>query len=170
MRYTSDLTDAEWQLIDYCFPKPCQTGRPREPSQRELLNAIFYLTKTACQWRNLSTHFAPWGNVIAVSGRNRRASDILSLARPARSVHQQIRGLDPFAKKSNTRIPRQRREEIWGQEKWDVAASRQSAANQIILANECGGLPTRRYTGKGSEHINNLSPSETKSVRNSAES
>jgi putative transposase len=63
MRYTSDLTDAEWQLIDYCFPKPCQTGRPREHSYRELLNGIFYLTKTACQWRNLPESFAPWGTV-----------------------------------------------------------------------------------------------------------
>jgi putative transposase len=63
MRYTSDLTDAEWQLIDCCFPKPCQTGRPRQHSHRELLNAIFYLTKTACQWRNLPEHFAPWGTV-----------------------------------------------------------------------------------------------------------
>ena len=63
MRYTSDLTDTEWQLIDYCFPKPCQTGRPREHSYRELLNGIFYLTKTACQWRNLPESFAPWGTV-----------------------------------------------------------------------------------------------------------
>ena len=63
MRYTSDLTDAEWQLIHYCFPKPCKTGRPREHSYRELLNAIFYLSKTACQWRNLPEHFAPWGTV-----------------------------------------------------------------------------------------------------------
>jgi putative transposase len=63
MRYTSDLTDAEWQLIDYCFPKPCKTGRPREHSYRELLNAIFYLSKTACQWRNLPENFAPWGTV-----------------------------------------------------------------------------------------------------------
>jgi hypothetical protein len=43
MRYTSDLTDAEWQLIDYCFPEPCKTRRPREHSYRELLNAIFGL-------------------------------------------------------------------------------------------------------------------------------
>lgn len=63
MRYTSDLSDAEWQLIHYCFPKPCKTGRPREHTQRELLNAIFYLTKTACQWRNLPAHFAPWRTV-----------------------------------------------------------------------------------------------------------
>jgi transposase len=58
MRYTSDLTDAEWQLIDYCFPKPAKPGRPREHAFRELVNAIFYLTKTGCQWRNLPEHFA----------------------------------------------------------------------------------------------------------------
>jgi len=28
MRYTTDLTDAEWQLIHYCFPKPSKTGPP----------------------------------------------------------------------------------------------------------------------------------------------
>lgn len=63
MRYTSDLTDAEWQHLYYCFPKSCKTGRPREHSYRELLNAIFYLTKTACQWRNLPADFAPWRTV-----------------------------------------------------------------------------------------------------------
>lgn len=63
MRYTSDLNDAEWQLIHHCFPKPCKTGRPREHRHRELLNAIFYLTKTACQWRNLPAYFAPWRTV-----------------------------------------------------------------------------------------------------------
>jgi transposase len=41
MRYTSDLTDAEWQLIDYGFPKPAKTGGPREHAFGELVNAIF---------------------------------------------------------------------------------------------------------------------------------
>lgn len=63
MRYTSDLTDAEWELIHYCFPKPSKQGRPRKHLFRELLNAIFYLVKTACQWRNLPAHFAPWATV-----------------------------------------------------------------------------------------------------------
>lgn len=60
MRYTSDLTDAEWQLIHYCFPKPSPTGRPREHTYRELLNGLFYLNKTGCQWRNAPADFAPW--------------------------------------------------------------------------------------------------------------
>lgn len=63
MRYTHDLTDAEWQLIHYCFPKPAQTGRPREHTYRELLDAMFYLVRTGCQWRNLPTDFAPWRTV-----------------------------------------------------------------------------------------------------------
>jgi putative transposase len=63
MRYTSDLTANEWQLIEYCFPKPCKKGRPREHSFRELLNAVFYVVKTGCQWRNVPTDFAPWGTV-----------------------------------------------------------------------------------------------------------
>lgn len=63
MHYTSDLTDPKWKLIRSCFPKPSTTGRPREHSYRELLNAIFYLSRTGCQWRNLPTDFAPWRTV-----------------------------------------------------------------------------------------------------------
>ena len=63
MRYTSDLTDTEWQLIDYCFPKPSKKGRPRQHAYRELLNAAFYVVRTACQWRNLPKDFAPWPTV-----------------------------------------------------------------------------------------------------------
>ena len=63
MRYTSDLTHTEWQLIDYCFPKPSKKGRRRKHPFRELLNAIFYLVRTGCQWRNLPKDFAPWRTV-----------------------------------------------------------------------------------------------------------
>ena len=32
-------------------------------SYRELLNAMFYLVRTSCPWRNLPKDFAPWGTV-----------------------------------------------------------------------------------------------------------
>lgn len=63
MRYTSDLTDNEWQLIDYCFPKPGRHGRPREHPYRELINGIFYVVKTGCQWRNVPSDLPRWGTV-----------------------------------------------------------------------------------------------------------
>lgn len=59
MRYTSDITDCEWQFIHYCFPKPSKTGRPREHAYRELLNALFYAVGASCQWGNRPKAFAP---------------------------------------------------------------------------------------------------------------
>jgi putative transposase len=73
MRYTHDLTDAEWQLLEYCFPQPAKTGRPREHSYRELLNAMFYVVRTSCQWRNLPKDFAPWGTVYHYYRRWKRS-------------------------------------------------------------------------------------------------
>jgi putative transposase len=63
VRYTSDLTNDEWQHIDFCFPKASKKGRRRKHPFRELVNAIFYLVKTGCQWRNLPKDFAPWQTV-----------------------------------------------------------------------------------------------------------
>lgn len=60
MRYTHDLADAEWQFIHHCFPQPSKTGRPRE-----LLNAMFYVVRIGCQWRNVPKDFAPWSPVYS---------------------------------------------------------------------------------------------------------
>ena len=58
-RYPSDLTDEEWQLLEPVFEEvePYTTGRPREKDLREIVNAIFYLNKTGCQWRYLPKDF-----------------------------------------------------------------------------------------------------------------
>lgn len=53
--YNTDLTDAQWSLIEGFFsvrPPGC-VGRPREIPYREIINAILYLLDTGCQWRNL---------------------------------------------------------------------------------------------------------------------
>jgi len=63
--YPSDLSDAEWQLVNGFFPtrKPGQVGRPREHDFREILNAILYLVRTGCQWRHLPHDFPPYTTV-----------------------------------------------------------------------------------------------------------
>jgi putative transposase len=67
--YPSDLTDDQWAIIEPLIPINT-TGRPREVDMREVLNAIFYLNRSGCQWDMLphdlpakSTvydHFAQW--------------------------------------------------------------------------------------------------------------
>ena len=58
-RYPSDLTDEEWEVIKPILEQadPYTTGRPRKVDLREVVNAIFYLNKTGCQWRYLPKCF-----------------------------------------------------------------------------------------------------------------
>jgi putative transposase len=67
--YPSDMTDEQWAIAEPLIPVNA-TGRPREVDMREVLNAIFYLNRSGCQWDMLphdlpakSTvydHFAQW--------------------------------------------------------------------------------------------------------------
>ena len=60
-RYPSDLSDEEWEILQPILEElePYKTGRRRKSDRREILNAIFYLNKTGCQWRYLPTDFPP---------------------------------------------------------------------------------------------------------------
>lgn len=49
--YPSDLTDAQWALIEPHLPPPYDIGRIRTVAYRAVLNAIFYVLKEGCQWR-----------------------------------------------------------------------------------------------------------------------
>jgi len=56
-RYPTDLTDTQWELIAphiRALPGP---GRPRTLDMREVVNAIFYLNRTGCQWEMLPKDF-----------------------------------------------------------------------------------------------------------------
>ena len=53
-RYASDLTDAEWALIEPHMPAVKRLGRPRATELRNVLNAILYIARTGCQWRMLA--------------------------------------------------------------------------------------------------------------------
>jgi len=58
-RYPSDLTDAEWALIEPLIPPAQRGGRPRETDMREVMNAVRYVLRTGCQWRRAPKDFPP---------------------------------------------------------------------------------------------------------------
>ena len=62
-RYASDLTDAEWALIEPHMPAAKRLGRPRETELRAVLDAILYIARTGCQWRMLPKDFPPFTTV-----------------------------------------------------------------------------------------------------------
>ena len=61
--YASDLNDAQWSLIEWHIPPARPGGRPRRVDIRAVVDAIFYLLRTGCQWRLLPKDFPPWGTV-----------------------------------------------------------------------------------------------------------
>jgi transposase len=59
LRYPSDLTDAEWALVLPLIGPAKHGGRPRTVDVREVLNAVFYVLSTGCQWQALPKDLPP---------------------------------------------------------------------------------------------------------------
>ena len=70
--YPSDLTDAEFACLAPHLPPPHPRGRPWRHPQREIVDAIFYLIRTGCQWRCLPHEYPPRPTVYWWFARWRR--------------------------------------------------------------------------------------------------
>jgi putative transposase len=60
--YPSDITDEQWALIEGHLPVH-PGGRPRKTDLRAVVDAIFYILRTGCQWRYLPKDFPPKSTV-----------------------------------------------------------------------------------------------------------
>ena len=61
--YPSDLTDAQWSLIEPLLPAAKSGGRARTVNLREVINGIHSLSRSGCAWRLLPPDWLPWGTV-----------------------------------------------------------------------------------------------------------
>ena len=86
--YDTDLNDAAWAWIAPYLPAARSGGRPRTTDLRAVLNAIFYLLRTGCQWRLLPSEFPRPGTVYHYF---RAWKDAGVLAELQRALHEQAR-------------------------------------------------------------------------------
>jgi transposase len=61
--YSSDLSDAEWAMIEPRLPQRNRLGRPPKTETRNVVNALLYMVRTGCQWRQLPREFPPYTTV-----------------------------------------------------------------------------------------------------------
>lgn len=64
--YPSDLTDAQWAIVEPLLPPPKSSprgGRPRQVDMREVLHTLFYLNRSGCQWAMLPHDLLPKSTV-----------------------------------------------------------------------------------------------------------
>jgi putative transposase len=62
-RYPTDTTDAQWEILSHLFPRQRGRGRPRTVDLRRVIDGIFYVSRSGCQWRMLPHEFPPWETV-----------------------------------------------------------------------------------------------------------
>jgi len=65
MNYDSDLTDSQWELIADIIPNASNI----KINRRILINAVLYLTKNGCQWRQLPKEYPHWKTVYTFFSR-----------------------------------------------------------------------------------------------------
>jgi len=95
-RYTSDMTDAEWTVVEPLMPWPTWLdgygGHPEEYCRRQVADAIGYVVDNGVKWRNLPADFPPWRTVHAIFTRWGRDGDTLALHNDLREKVRQDAG------------------------------------------------------------------------------
>jgi transposase len=61
--YASDLSEAQWGILEPLIPPAKTGGRPRSVNMREILKGIFYILRGGCAWRLLPHDFPAWSTV-----------------------------------------------------------------------------------------------------------
>jgi transposase len=63
MAYPSDLSDAQWSMLDTLVPAISPDAAYHVHSRREIVNGILYVLRSGCPWRSLPHDFPAWGTV-----------------------------------------------------------------------------------------------------------
>lgn len=64
-RYQSDVSDKQWKQIKHFFENENRGRHLRTQSKRKLVNAVLYINKTGCQWRQMPNDFPNWKTVYS---------------------------------------------------------------------------------------------------------
>ena len=100
LRYPSDLTDAEWALIEPGLPPAKPGGNKRTVNLREIANGLMYILSTGChgaRFRKTCRHARPC-TIISICG-----------AGTARSIASITRSMSNVANARSARLPRRPR-------------------------------------------------------------
>ncbi|MGW3894604.1 IS5 family transposase [Micromonospora profundi] len=97
--YPSDLTDAQWALIESLLPEPNTDGRREKHPRREIVNAILYVVRSGCPWRYLPADLPPWQTVYWYFTRWEEAgvTEKLLVTLRVKARVQQVRAPEPSA-------------------------------------------------------------------------
>jgi putative transposase len=137
--YPSDLSDAEWDILEPLLTSAEKRGRPPRWALRRVADAVFYLLRSGCSWRMLPREYPPWQTVYyhlrkwRLDGRLRQAHDRL------RDAVRQAEGRDRNASAAAIDSQAVKTTPVGGPERGYDGAKRLSGRKRHILV-DTGGL------------------------------
>ena len=93
--YPSDLTDKGWEVLAPFFQRPAPRGNPGKFAKRDIVNAIFYVTKGGIQWRMIPKDFPPWYTVYDHFRRFNKRGVWEQVLDALNALHRQRQGRKP---------------------------------------------------------------------------
>lgn len=97
-QYPSDLTDEQWAMVEPMIPPAKQSprgGRPRQVDMREVLNTLFYLNRSGCQWDMLPHDLLPKSTVYDYFAQWRDDGTWTRLVKALRERNRVAAGREP---------------------------------------------------------------------------
>jgi putative transposase len=93
--YPSDLSDEEWAILEPLITPGKQAGHPRLFELRRIVDAVFYLLRTGCQWRAMPHEYPPWPTVFYHFAKWRRQGTWERINTALRERHRVLKGRKP---------------------------------------------------------------------------
>jgi putative transposase len=93
--YPSDLTDTQWEILEPLVPAPKPGPQPVRHTRREIVNAIFYVSRAGCQWRMLPHDFPKWQLVYSYFRQWKRDGTWQRINDALRARVRQLEGRKP---------------------------------------------------------------------------
>jgi len=90
--YKTDLTDAQWQILEPLVPPPKSGGHPRTVNMREVVNGIFYVLRTGCGWEMLPHDLPPYSTVYQYFRRWQKTNVWQQMNNALRQQLRQVEG------------------------------------------------------------------------------
>ena len=137
-RYPTDVTDAQWRLIEPLVPPPKSGGRPATVDRREIINAIFYHVRNGGTWRALPHDFPNWKTVYHYFSQWRDDGTWQRIHDALRDAVRRAAGRDPSPSAAILDAQSVKTAEKGGSVAASMAARRSKGASATLLSTRSG--------------------------------